>query len=51
MILIILQEKTVTNSSGDIYLIADSDGAGLLRIGYLTLDAGSDDLILKRFYV
>ena len=39
--------KDVTNSSGDIYLIADSDGAGLLRIGYLTLDAGSDDLILR----
>ena len=41
--------KDVTNSSGDIYLIADSDGAGLLRIGYLTLDAGSDDLILRGY--
>src|SRR6056300_1728124 len=39
--------RSVTNSSGDIYLIADSDGAGQLDIGYLTLDAGSDDLILR----
>jgi hypothetical protein len=41
--------RSVTNSSGDIYLIADSDGVGQLDIGYLTLDAGSDDLILRGY--
>jgi autotransporter-associated beta strand protein len=30
-------------------LIADSDGVGQLDIGYLTLDAGSDDLILRGY--
>src|SRR6056300_1141713 len=41
--------RSVANSSGDIYLIADSDGVGQLDIGYVTLDAGSDDLILRGF--
>ncbi|NDD07932.1 MAG: hypothetical protein EB099_05470, partial [Actinobacteria bacterium] len=33
--------RTITSSStGDIYFIADSDGAGTLKIGYLTFNAG-----------